>query len=195
MVLTTGSEIKQVGSFSNEFTDIDYNTEIDIIEAELYDRYLLPKRSSFSIDNDYTRFFINDSKVYDIIRVRAQVSTDVDPSGYVVIGSTGSWTFTNGTNYIDLEPSFIAEFDTKGIRVDHIPKIFNLLATDMAALNLLDGTTIVDGEEVTDPQSRKLMARSKRYKKIISPRIMIRSSTAVDFDPFEYVSLNQSDFR
>lgn len=196
MAITTGSEVKRVAQFSDEYQDEDYNIEIDIVEAELYGKYKLPKRSSFSIDDDYTVFYISDKPVKEVIRLQVNVETSIDPSGWLVIGSDSNWSFTEDNNYITLEPSFISTYDTKLVRVQYIPKIFNLLASNIAALNLIDPTTITDGENtIESPQITRIKNRIDRYKKIISPRIMAKSSVNSEYDTDGYISINQSSYR
>lgn len=195
MVVTTDTEVKNVARLTNEFTTTEINTEIDIVTAELYSKYNLPKRSSFILDDEYTRFYISKEPVYDIIRIRAQVDTTIDPSGYTIITATGSWSFIDGTNYIDVTQNFINAYDTKIIRIDYIPKIHNLIATNMAALNLIEETTITDGDEISTPQATKIKDRIQRYKDTLKPKTFIRSSVNDVYDPYEYISINQTDFR
>ena len=198
MAITTGSEIKALGGFSNEYTDAEIETEIDIVEAELYQKYNLPKKSSFVVDDDYTRFFISPQNkgVHEIIRVQAAVETSIDPSGYTAIGSDGStWGFVTPNNYLDLESSFISTYDSKIIRVQYIPKIHNLLATGIAALNLMDVTTVTDGEGNLPPQVSRIMKHIGRLKKLLAPRNILFSKDSADFDEFEYVSYPQSNLR
>lgn len=195
MVVTTVSEVKEIGDFTNEYTDDEILTEIDIVEAELYTKYRLPKRSSFFVDDDYTRFYISNNKVYDIVRLQVSVDTSVDPSGWLEVTGSDNFTFTNDTNYIDLTSSFIGSYNNKQVRVQYIPKIHNMLATNICALNLIDPTIITDGEETASPNITRIVNRINRYKKMLVPKSIIRSSTQVDFDEYDYVSINQSNFR
>jgi len=194
MTITTGSEVKEVGDFTNEYTDEEILTEIDIVEAELYMKYKLPKRSSFSLDSDYTRFYIYSDNVYDIIRVQVSVDSSVDPSGWQTVDSS-NYTFQQNTNYIDFNSSFVSTYDTKQIRVQFIPKIHNLLATNICALNLIDPTTITEGDESVNPSVTRLVQRINRYKKLLVPKTIFRSSALEDYDPYDYQSINQTDFR
>jgi len=195
MVVTTVSEVKEIGDFTNEYTDDEILTEIDIVEAELYTKYRLPKRSSFFVDDDYTRFYISNNKVYDIVRLQVSVDTSVDPSGWLEVTGSDNFTFINDTNYIDLTSSFIGSYNNKQVRVQYIPKIHNMLATNICALNLIDPTIITDGEETASPNITRIVNRINRYKKMLVPKSIIRSSTQVDFDEYDYVSINQSNFR
>ena len=195
MAITTGSEVKAAAQLTNEYTDEEILSEIDIVEAELYAKYTLPKRASFSVDSDYSDYFLNKDPIYEIVRLQGSVETTVDPSGYVTI-DTGSYTHTAPNNYITLDADLITEYDAKTMRVRYIPKIFNLLATAITALNLVDPTTISDGENnVEAPLVARLNARVKRYKELLKPKTMFRSSAQVNFDENEYVSVQQSDLR
>jgi len=197
MTITTGSEVKAVAQLTNEYTDTEILTEIDIVEAELYNRYNLPKRSSFSIDDDYTDFYVSNDDVYDITRVQVSVDTAVDPSGYLTV-ATGSttWTHTAPNNYITLAAAFITSYDTKSVRVQYIPKAHNLIATNTCALNLIDATTITDGENTIEaPLVTRIKDRITRYKMLVKPRTIVRSSAYSQYDNFDYESITQSNLR
>lgn len=196
MALTTPREVKFAAGITSEYTTSEIITEIDIVEAEFYQKYYLPKRSQFSIDDDYTEFYISDQPVHEVLRVQVAVDTSVDPSGYSIVaeGST-TWSFEPGTNYITLTSAFIGSYDSKVVRVQYIPKIYNLLATQVVAANLLDITTIVDGEQTTDPQTRKVLAKIRRFRDMLRPKGMTKSSVNQDFDPFEFISIDQSTLR
>lgn len=197
MTITTGSEVKAAGQFSNEYTDDEILTEIDIVEAELYNKYSLPKRSSFTIDNDYTTFYISEDRVHEVKRVQVSVTTDIDPSGWLSV-ATGSntWEHSSPDNYITLDSSFISQYDNKTVRVQYIPKIHNFIATDIVALNLITPTMITHGEDnIEVPQVTRLSNRINRYKKLLMPKVSLLSSTYSDFDEFSYPSISQVDFR
>lgn len=196
MAITTVAEVKDRGSLTSEYSNEEILTEIDIVEAELYQKYQLPKRSQFTIDDDYTDFFIYPDKIYEIIRVQAQVETTEDPSGYISIGSDGvSWIHTAPNNYLTLGSDFITTYDTKLIRVRHIPKIFNLLAANIAALNLIDTTTVINGRPAEAPLATTIKDRIQRYKDILKPKGITRSSANAEFDKYDYVSYSQTELR
>ena len=169
MAITTIEEIKFTAGLTNEFSDEEIETEIDLVEAELYERYFLPKRYQFSVNNDFTAFYIYPHRVHEIIRVQGGVETTVDPSGYTTI-ATGSYSHATPNNYITLTTDTITKYDNKLIRVQHIPKVINLLATNTVALNLLDTTTVVDGEENIPPLITRIKDKIARYKYLLKPR-------------------------
>jgi len=195
MAITTPDEVKQVAQLTNEYSDEEIKTEIDIVEAELYLAYYLPKRSSFAIDSDYTDFYIHTDKVHEVVRVLASVETSIDPSGYTEIGSPTYWEHIPSNAFITLTSTAITTYDNKQIRVQYTPKIMNLLATNLTALNLIDQTTIVDGEETLTPLARRIKDRIKRYKMLTRSRTIQRSSAQVNYDVWEYTSVSQSDMR
>ena len=196
MAITNLIEVKNVGGLTNEYDDIDILTEIDLIEAELYQNYYLPKRSQFSIDTDYTNFYIYPEQIHEILRLEVSVDTTVDASGYIEIASgSTTWEYIPPNNYITLTSAFMGLYDAKIVRVRFTPKIFNLIAKNMVALNLIDTTMILEGKEITTPLATKLKERVTRYKKIIQPKGFIRSSTAEQYSKYDYVSYTQSDFN
>lgn len=194
MAVTTIEEVKFAGGLSNEFSDEEIESEIDLVEAEIYDRYFLPKRSQFVIDTDYVNYYIHTEKVHEIIRVQVSVDTTVDPSGYITLTSN-LYSHTAPNNYITLDSSVLSTYDTKIIRVQFIPKVINLMATSLVALNLTDASVIVDGERSTPPFIIRLREKIKRYRMILKPKTIIKSTENQDFDKYDYISLTQSDFR
>ena len=194
MAITTVEEIKFTAGLTNEFSDEEIETEIDLVEAELYQRYFLPKRYQFSVNNDYENFYIYPYNVHEIIRVQGSVDSTVDPSGYQTI-ATGSYSFTTPNNYITLTTATINQYDNKLIRVQHIPKTINQLATNMVSLNLLDTTTVVDGEENIPPLITRIKDKIMRYKSLLKPRTIIKSSDNINFNENDYLSLTQGDYR
>ena len=198
MAITTIDQVKAAAHLTDEYTDDEILLEIDIVTAELYNTYKLPKRNSFSLDEDYTDYYIyaNPLGVHEIIRLQAQVETDVDISGYTTLSSSSTtWSHVPPNSYLTITSTMLSTYDTKSIRVQHIPKIYNLMATCQVALNLIDKTSIVDGENVATPQSTKLKEKLKRYKLILKPKGMTLSGPNLEYDPYEYISLTQSELR
>lgn len=196
MAITTPTEVKKAAQLTNEWSDEEILTEIDIVESDLYNKYYLPKRSQFSIDSDYTDFYIYPERVHEVTRVQVSVDSDVDPSGFLEV-ATGSytWSFTTPNNYITLDSSFITTYDTKIIRVQLVPKYANGMATYMTALNLVDPTTIIDGEENTPPLVTRLKSHLDYYKNEAKPKIILKSSDYDAYDKYDYISYNQSSLR
>lgn len=196
MAITTVEEVRRVGQIAGDYTDEEIQEELEIVEAELYDRYTLPKRSQFSVDDDYTDFYIFPKEVHEIIRVQGAVETSVDPSGYTTLDVGSDYTFTENNNHITLTTSAISEYDGDIMRVQHIPRVYSRIAAVQTALNLIDTTTIIDGENTTSPKAIQLMARLKRYKQSLFNGVRFqRSSPNEDFDKYDYVSYTQSNFR
>lgn len=195
MAITNPTAVREAAGLTTEYTDAEINTEIDFVEAELYRTHRLPKRSSYSVDDDYTNFYISNDDVHEITRMQVSVETTTDPSGWLAIGSPDYYSFTEGNNYITATGSLISNYDTKLIRVQYIPQLLHLLATSTAALNLVDQTTIVDGEEVIPPQVTRLKAKITRLTRLLKPRKMIKSSDYVNYDRFDYESISQIDYR
>ncbi len=196
MAITTIDEVKFTGGLTDEYADEEILSEIDLVESELYQKYYLPKRSSFSVDADYTVFYIYPDAVHEVIRVKVAVETSIDPSGYSLVesGST-TWEHIPPYNYLNLQAPFISTYDGNTVRIDSIPKIFNLIAKNTVALNLIETTTIIDGALVTTPLAQKLKDRIKRYTDIIKPKGFTKSSTNIDYDLYNYVSYTQTDLR
>lgn len=195
MAITTVDEVKKVAQIVNEFTDDEILAEIDLVEAELYQKFRLPKRSSFSVDNDYTRFYISTDAVHEIKRVQVSVTTDISKSGYLEIGSPTYYTFVVDNNYIDATGSLLTQYDNKLCRVQYIPRLLHLLATDITALNLMAQTTVVDGDDNLPPQVSRIKDRIMRYKRLLKPRRMILSGDYEDYDRYDYIGIDQVDFR
>lgn len=196
MAITTPTEVKKAAQFTSEWSDEEILTEIDIVEADIYTKYYLPKRSQFSIDTDYSDFYIYPSKVHEIIRVQVSVDTSINASGYLDV-ATGSdtWTFTSPNNYISLGSDFITTYDSKIVRTQFIPKFANGMATYMTALNLVDPTTIIDGQNSTPPLVTRLKAHLDYYKNEAKPKIILKSSDYTDYDKYDYVSYDQTTLR
>lgn len=196
MALTTLSEVKKVAQFTNEWDDADILTEIDIVEADIYDKYYLPKRSQFSIDTNYTQFYIAPTMIHEVIRIQVAVDSDVDPSGYLEIeeGDT-TWIHDSPNNYITLASAFITAYENKIIRVRYTPKYANGMATYMVALNLIDPTIIVDGESSVSPLVTRIKQRIDFYKRQAKGKTILKSTEYSEFDKYEYISYSQSSLR
>lgn len=194
MPITKPDEVRKAGGFTSEFEDSEIELEIDVVEAELYNRYFLPKRSKFTIDNDYINHFISYDKVYEIVGI--DVSDNAQPSGYRDISSgSDTFTFTSGTNFISFDTTFATENDGEIIRIRYIPKIHNLIAANQVALNLIIPTLVSNGEEGSSPQFTNLREKINRYKKILKPRSILKSSNHTEYDPYAYISIDQTTFR
>ena len=161
----------------------------------MYERYHLAKRSSFTVDDDYTKFYIYPDRVHEIASVFVTVETSVDPSGWLEVGSDNNWSHISPNNYITLTGSFISIYDAKTVRVRHIPKIFNNMATNEVARNLIETTSVVNGEELTNPLYTRIDDRITRYKADLRPRGIRRSSQNLEFDRYDYTSYSQSELR
>jgi hypothetical protein len=196
MAITTPTEVRFAGQITAEYTDDEILSEIDIVEAELYQKYHLPSRSQITIDPLYTEFFIYPNEIHEIVRAQVQVETTVNPSGYELVAEgSDTWSFGSPNNYVTLSGSFIALYPNKLMRYEHIPKIFNMIATNQAALNLIDSTSIVDGSTIDTPRAVKLKDKITRYKELLKPIGITRSSPYIDYDEYEYIAYNQLDLR
>ena len=196
MALSNITEVKFIGGLTNEYTDSEILNEIASVEAILYKKYGLPKRSGFSIDSDYTDFYIFEDNVYEIIRVQVGVDTSVDPSGYLTVEeSSTTWSYDSGNNFITLAPEFIALYENALVRVQHIPKTYNDITKNVAAYNLISVTAVVDQDGVTSPQLTVIKNRIDNYKMELKPKKISYSSKAESFDKYDYVSITQSNLR
>lgn len=194
MVLTTVAEVAFEGKISSEYSDDEILAEIDYVESDIYSKYFLPKRASFSVDDDYTKFYIYDKPVYSIESFQVQVDTDVDPSGFIEIGSTDNWSFTSRTNYVTLTEAFISTYDSKLVRIKLIPYIYNRLGTYQAAVNLIDTDDISLGANIDSTRASKLLAKIKDIKAELSPKF-IKLNISTYYDKNEYVLYEQSSLR
>lgn len=200
MTITTGSEVKFAGQLTSEYTDEEILSEIDLVESMLYDKYSLPKKSSFTINDDFSTFYFSDSNVHEIIRVQVQVDTSIDPTGYLSIGSTGStWDHVPQNRYFTLDPTFKTTYEGKKVRVQYIPDAYHRMATYQTALNLVDTTSIIDGQRVTTPLAQRITDKLNYYRNMVRPQFgILRSSLYVDYDENEYVDFDgtkQADLR
>lgn len=195
MAITTVEEVRTAGQITSEYTDDEIFAEIDLTESELYDKYYLPKRSTFSIDNDYTEFYISNERVHEIVRLQISVDSSIDPSGWLTVQEGESWFHISPNKYINLGDEFISTYDGTTVRVQYIPKILNRLATDLCAWNLISTTNIVDGESVDSPLTQRIRTRINRYKEILKPKKVNFSSNYEEFNKYDYISINQTDYR
>lgn len=196
MAITTISEVKKAGGLTSEYEDSEILSEIDAVEAIFYQKYSLPKRSKFIVDTDYTNFYIYPNKVHEITRLQVAVPTSIDISGYIEVESTSiTWEHSPSNNFITLYPAFITSYENKTVRVQHIPKIYNLLAKYTVALNLLDTTSIVDGEDIVSTQITRIKDKINEYKLLLKPKNIKYSSNEEEFDKYDYISYTQSELR
>jgi hypothetical protein len=196
MAITDTRQVTATGQLTNEYTSSEILTEIDIVEANLYDTYNLPKRAQVTLDTDYSNFYFSTDKVHEIIRVQVAVDTTVDPSGYITVEQApDTWSFLKPNNYITFSDTFLNTYDAKLVRIQYIPLVYNTMATIITVLNLIDTVTIVDGEEQTPPLIGRLKGRLERLKRISKPKSIFKSSELVNYDKYDYISITQSNFR
>lgn len=194
MVITTAQEVRKVGQIGTEYDDTEILAEIDIVEAIYYDKYTLPKRSSFVLDPLYTTFYFSELPVIELLRVQVQVDTSVSPSGYINIGSP-LFTHVVPNNYIVASPTLMTSYTSKSVRCQYIPKIYSRMVALQVALNLINGTTIVNGAKVESPLSSRLKDQLNDLKDQLKPKGIRRSSEFETFDKYDYIAIDQVSLR
>jgi len=192
--LCTFDEVKRTARLSSN-SDVGSDEVLDAIEdanAYIFSEYGAPiKKTYFYVESgSYTYDFTgNDRPVYRVDDVNIGTGTDVNIS-------TGSYTVNLRQGFITFSPtSTIDNSAGTEVEVKWVPKLYNTLAKNLAALDLIEATKIVDGEEITSPEARKIQARIDRCKEILRPKGAYGSTMFENYDERrgEYVPQDWND--
>ena len=96
--------------------------------------------------------------------------------GQVISQSSGSWELGLSQGYIKFDSTFISTNDGLKVSIDWIPKAFHTMATYRTALDLIDSSQIIDGEEVRNPLAARLDRRLGSIADSIRPKGVIAST-------------------
>ncbi len=181
--LSTASEVRRVAQLSN-------NHEIDDAEIDLFivdvDNEI---RMWYGDPMDKTRTHIqfsgtSGSTSYDFTGDDRPVfrldSVEVDGT---LLVPTGSFTANLDIGEIDFNSSFLDNFDGDRLDFEFVPMSFHLLSTYLAALYLLESTTVISGENVRHPRIAALNRRVESIKELLQPKGAWGSGEFVDWDP------------
>ena len=191
--LASVNHIKRIARLSagtdiSDFEIIDY---IDDAENEVFENYGDPIRRTFvyldsSIGSTVYDFTGNRVPVYSIREVRAD--------GLEIPLNVGSWELGGNQGYIKLDSTFILDYNSKRLSIDWIPKVLHTLVAYKAALNLIDSSQIIDGEEVRNPLAMKLERRIGSLADSIRPKEVFRSTNWINWDERDSKYIYQWEF-
>ena len=185
--LCTASDVRRVAALSNEYSDAIIGSEIIDVSTEIFAQYKPIKRTYFLFDDkddnvpylDYDFTGNNGQRrVYKVIKVEVSVPTTIaDPPRVLLHEGSGSDYVTHlDIGSLVFGSDIVIEHINREVFVEWIPDEYRLMAAIMTALNLIDGSTIIDGESSTSPQVNKLLARLNRIKQSIKKAYTFNSS-------------------
>ena len=179
--LTDIRSVKRVARLGEDtdITDYEVVRYIDDAESDILENYGDALRRTYVLLDSGIG-----STVYDFTGNRVPVYSirEVRVDGLEVPLNLGSWELAPNQGFIKLNSQFITDFNSKKLSIDWIPKAFNTLANYKAALNLIDSTQILDGEEVINPLATKLEIKMGSMEASIRPKELFRSSDWQNWD-------------
>ncbi len=179
--LTDVKAVKDIARLNSNADIADYEILrfIDDTESEVYENYGNPvKKTYFQLDSSFG------SVIYDFTGNNVPVHTvqEVRIDGRAVPLSEGSWSLGLSQGLIKFDSDLVIGSNSMNVSVDWIPKAFHTLATYMTALDLIDSSSIIDGEEVRNPLAVKLGRRIGSVSDSIRPKEVFRSSAYERWD-------------
>lgn len=183
--LCSVQNVKDYLCLTNEYTDSEIQFEIDSVDSEIYGDYIPVKKTYFRLDKYFSDYLFvkRKRKLYaiDSVKVDKKVCTSQEVD-WVVFNSPTDYTVDLSVGSMVMSSSVLTTYDNQGVYVEWIPKEYHLLSLCNISLNLIDKTTIVDGEITTNPQVSRLMARKERLKRGIKKMAGLNSSKYKDYD-------------
>jgi len=178
--LCTDQEVRDILRLSanqDEIGSLEIENAILDAQSEVLGEYGNPiKRTYTYLSNDIGSYYwIKENKepIYKLDRIEFD-KTRLPVGSYTIDLNTGIVTFADG--FVNSNQSEIVQFEWT-------PKVFNLLAKNMAALLLLDDFMIKDGDTITNPKMVILKDRITRYRtNMADASIAIMSSQYADYD-------------
>jgi hypothetical protein len=144
------------------------------------------KKSVFYLDSEtgikgQSYNFTGDMKpVHQVRRVLvSSVDTDIVPSSVYDVD------FTNGN--IRFTDSFIGSYQGQNIYVHWVPKIYNIFAKNMAAVNLLEGELLMAGVDVSNPKIARLKEKVDEIKDSLRPKGIYNAKQAYGAEGYDVI--------
>ena len=192
-LLTNVDKVKNVARIgaNSDINDTEIIKFIEDSDAELFEKYGNPvRRTAFLLDSGIG------STVYDFTGNRDPVHSiqEIRVDGEPVSMTTGSFTIGYNNGFIKINLDFLNLNDGNKVSIDWIPKSFHVLSTYKSAMELIDSTIIIDGEDTINPLSRKLQMRLGSLEDAIRPKGAFRSSEYATYDERDEEMIYQWDF-
>lgn len=92
----------------------------------------------------------------------------------------GSYTVDYVRGYLTLDSTYLDANTGQFMKVEYVPQLINQLAEVMAALNILESSTILSGEDTRNTLVEKLEKRRDRYTESLKPKGCYGSSKYAD---------------
>ncbi len=188
--LCTDLEVRKVLKLSANQDDIgSEEIEDSILDAqdEIYGEFGKPIQRTYTLLSSSvgSEYFTKENRepIYRLDRVEFAGSRL----------TTGSYTVDLSSGIVTFQNTFISSEANEVVQFEWTPKVFNLLAKNMAARDLLDDFTIKDGEDITNPKLAKIEMRIKRYRDNIAiANLPLMSSQFATYDERNPVFVDQA---
>lgn len=161
------------------------NINQDLGSEEIYESI---RDATQEIYNDYGKPLVRTNTSLTTGSYTYQYNTLREPSFRVdkVIIQDINWFF--GSLTFDLNQSYVTFDDTTDVedrtgyilKVEFVPWSYHILAKNMAALDLIEASKIIDGHMITTPLANKLNKTIKRIKKQFEPAVYLSTTTLTD---------------
>lgn len=202
--LTTRAEVLQIAygrSSGVDFSGSDIDQAISDAQNSIFAAYGDSVHTDFNIINSRRQYEFKKDRVetHEIKFVFVSnpfTSTNSEINRNEVV--TASYTADLTTNKLTFTASQIAGWNASVIQVEHIPKMWNLLAKNKAALGILDATAIQinPGEGRTEnPRVTLIRRRIEDIESIMQPHEAVGSFENRTFDSRDIDLLEQRRFN
>lgn len=177
--LCTIDEVRTVARLTENSDIVDGDIASSIEDATYF------IRSEYGDPNKKSYFYFQSnsgSESYDFTGNNEPVHSidSLDVDGAVM--PTGSYTGSLDTGFVGFDLSFIADWDGHKVDVVWVPRVTNLLAKHMAALDLIDSSMIINGKDIQNPLSSKLKMKVDMYKEELRPKGVYSAKEFVGYD-------------
>lgn len=186
--LCTDSDVRGVLKLSanqDEIGSDEIETAILDSQNDLYTEFGKPLRKTHTVVSDLgSKYWLKENRepIYRLDRLEV-AGSEINVGSYEVNVNDG--TVILNSTFNDAEYGEIMEFE-------FVPVIYNLLCKNMAAKQLLDDFTIIDGEETKNPKIKELDTRIKNYRnKITNVKIPFGSTQYEGCDERDSNYVNQ----
>lgn len=176
---------------STDISDFEIYTAILDCTNEILSEYSNPIKRTYVIFESSTG-----STTYDFTGTRKPVHriNELRVDSEAIPYHLGSWTPDYNRGLVKFPSGFISSNDGLNVELDWVPKQYSNLCRDMAAMRIIDGTIILDGEEVRNPLMTQLKASMESIKSDLMPRGLFRSTPYGNYDPLNAEFIYQRDW-
>jgi len=165
--------VMRMSALNNDIGSEEIFYAIKDATDEIYTEYGNPVKKTVTMIRDPGHNYYPGSLTYDFTGNHVPVYQIND----MTVGTGGDYQVSGSSYTTNLdrgEVVFTADFvsSTSGteLEIEWIPKIYNMLCKNMAALSLIETSIIINGEDITTPTAKRMFNAVTRYKETLRPK-------------------------